>query len=138
MYEEYTAIKAIGYYFVRFVVPLFAAESLCIFTLPKRKWWISFYLSSSLFYFVFSLIVVYFNVDIKIGWFRIIFLLIFLLSLIPMFFTYKLRPMQIILFALSAYAVQNFGDNLSSLIIFSSGLTNSKYELYQSLCCCLQ
>lgn len=133
MYEEYTAIKAIGYYFVRFVVPLFAAESLCIFTLPKRKWWISFYLSSSLFYFVFSLIVVYFNVDIKIGWFRIIFLLIFLLSLIPMFFTYKLRPKQIILFALSAYAVQNFGDNLSSLIIFSSGLTNLKYELYQSL-----
>mgnify|MGYP002520649911 FL=1 len=133
MYEDYTAVKAIGYYFIRFVIPLFVAESLCIFTLPKRKWWLPFYLSSSLLYFMLCMNVVYFNIDLKIGWFRIIFLIIFLLSLIPMFATYKLRPKQIILFALSAYAVQNLGDNLSSLIVFVSGLSDSKYELYQSL-----
>ena len=133
MYEDYTAVKAIGYYFIRFIIPLFAAESLCVFTLPKRKWWLAFYLSSSLLYFMLSMNVVYFDIDFKVGWFRIIFLIIFLLSLIPMFATYKLRPKQIILFALSAYAIQNLGDNLSSLIIFLSDLSSAKYELYQSL-----
>lgn len=67
MYEDYTAVKAIGYYFIRFIIPLFAAESLCVFTLPKRKWWLAFYLSSSLLYFMLSMNVVYFDIDFKVG-----------------------------------------------------------------------
>lgn len=133
MYEDYTALKAIGYYFVRFVIPLFVAESLYIFTLPKKEGWKPLFFAFSFAYFIFSMLLVYYDVDIKIGWFRIIFLLIFFLSLLPMLVVYKLKIKQIILFALSAYAIQNLGDNLSSLIIFLSGLTNAKFEFYQSM-----
>ncbi len=133
MYEDFTAASAIGYYFIRFVIPLFAAESLYAFTLPKRKNYLPLFLSSSLLYFSLSMIVVYYDVDFKIGWFRTLFLFIFFLSLLPMFIYYPLKPKQIILFALSAYTIQNFGDNLSSLFIFLLGFGNAKYELYQCL-----
>lgn len=133
MYEDYVQLEAIWYYFARFVIPLYIAESLYIFSFPKRKYWKPLFLSFSALFFSLSLVVVYFDFDFKVGWFRIIFFLIFLLSLIPMFSAYSLKPKQIILFALSAYAIQNLGDNLSSLIIFLTNLSAKKYELYQCL-----
>lgn len=136
MYEDFTAASAIGYYFIRFVIPLFAAESLYVFTLPKRKNHLPLFLSLSALYFSMSMIVVYYDFDFKIGWFRTIFLLIFFLSLPPMLVYYPLKIKQIVLFALSAYTIQNFGDNLSSLIVYLAGISSAKYELYQALVYC--
>ncbi|HBE98583.1 MAG TPA: hypothetical protein DDW18_00815 [Firmicutes bacterium] len=133
MYEDFTGLNAIEYYLTRFVIPLFIAESLYLFTLPKRKRWILLFISTAFMFLMISINIIYFDLDLKTGWFRFTFLLIFLLSLLPMLATYSLKAKQTIFFALSAYAIQNLGDNLGNMAIFLSDLLDKKYEVYQLL-----
>ena len=45
--------------------------------------------------------------------------------------TYSLKAKQTIFFALSAYAIQNLGDNIGNMVIFLFHLLDKKYEVYQ-------
>jgi len=126
MYEQYHADEAILYYLFRFVFPLFMAESITFINAPRRKHWIAYFICYNVLFFVASVALPYYNINIKIGWFSVVFLLIFLLSFIPLIGTYKLKITGLLFLAFSSYTAQNLVDNLWTLIY---KLTNSDNQI---------
>ena len=115
MYENYQFQSAVLYYFYRFVLPLCLAE-LITFSKAKKKTYWGLRLSCYRFlYLSIACIRVFFNIEIKFGWFRTIFLSLFLLSLVPLILTFDLKIKQVLFLATSAYTIQNFTDNLWQL-----------------------
>lgn len=117
MYENYILDQAVFYYLYRFVIPLLIAEIITFAYVRKKSYWGLRLLGYFALFVSFSIIIIYWNVDIKIGWFRTIFLFIFALSLVPLYLTYSLKFKQLLFLALSAYTIQNFSDNLWQLIM---------------------
>ncbi len=126
MYEQYHADEAILYYLFRFVFPLFMAESITFINAPRRKHWIAYFICYNVLFLVASVALPYYNINIKIGWFSVVFLLIFLLSFIPLIGTYKLKITGLLFLAFSSYTAQNLVDNLWTLIY---KLTNSDNQI---------
>ena len=117
MYENYEFEQAIFYYLYRFIFPLLIAEVITFFYTKKKPLWLLRYVCFTVLFISLSAVIVYWNIDIKIGWFRTIFLIIFALSLLPLLMTYDIKFRQILFLSLSAYAIQNFGDNLWLLLV---------------------
>ena len=115
MYENYQFQSAVLYYFYRFVLPLCLAELITFAKVKKKSYW-GLRLSCYRFlYLSIACIRVFFNIEIKFGWFRTIFLSLFLLSLVPLILTFDLKIKQVLFLATSAYTIQNFTDNLWQL-----------------------
>lgn len=126
MYENYEFEQAIFYYLYRFILPLIVAETITFTYAKKKMFWILRYICFTILFISLSAVFVYWNIDFKIGWFRTIFLIIFILSLFPLMMTYDIKIKQLLFLSLSAYAIQNFGDNFWQLLIKFLPLTSIK------------
>lgn len=126
MYENYELEQAIFYYLYRFILPLIIAETITFTYAKKKMFWGLRYFCFTFLFLSLSIVFVYWNIDIKVGWFRTIFLIIFILSLFPLMMTYDIKLKQLLFLSLSAYAIQNFGDNFWQLLIKFLPLQNVK------------
>lgn len=126
MYENYEFEQAIFYYLYRFILPLIVAETITFTYAKKKMYWILRYICFTILFISLSAVFVYWNIDFKIGWFRTIFLIIFILSLFPLMMTYDIKLKQLLFLSLSAYAIQNFGDNFWQLLTKFLPLTSIK------------
>lgn len=127
MYENYEFEQATFYYFFRFILPLIIAETITFIYAKKKMFWILRFICFTLLFISLSIVFVYWNIDIKIGWFRTIFIIIFILSLFPLILTYDVKIKQLLFLSLSAYTIQNFGDNFWQLITNLFPFSNFKY-----------
>lgn len=117
MYENYQFQSAVLYYFYRFVLPLCVAEIITFSKVKKKSYWGLRLACYRFLYLSIACLRVFFNIEIKIGWFRTIFLSLFLLSLVPLVLTFNLKIKQVLFLATSAYTIQNFTDNLWQLLM---------------------
>lgn len=127
MYENYEFEEAIFYYLYRFILPLIIAEIITFTYAKKKMYWILRCICFEILFISLSAMFVFWNIDIKIGWCRTIFLTLFVLSLIPLKMTYDIKFKQILFLSLSAYAIQNFGDNFWQLFIKFIPLNGAKW-----------
>ncbi len=115
MYDNYLFGDAVIYYLYRFVVPLMIAELITFLSAKKKTYWIVRFAGYEVLFLTLSGILIYYDVDLRFGWFRTIFLLLFLLSLLPLVLTFGRKIKHVLFLASSAYTVQNFADNLWKL-----------------------
>lgn len=120
-YGDLSTLDGIFLNFFRFILPLYIAIIIPTFYLKRRKNFVLLFIACSIFFFAFSLFVIYFKIDYQIGWFRFIFLIIFLGSLIMLIGPCDISFKKVICFGMASYAIQNMGDNICSMIYLLSG-----------------
>lgn len=133
MYDQYVFESAIFYYLYRFLIPLILAEFITFIHAKKRMYWIYKFICYSILNISISCVFIYWDIDIKIGWFRTIFIFLFFLSLFPLMFSFDLKFKHLLFLSLSAYTVQNFADNLWQLgmkLVPNSNIKIIEYTLY--------
>lgn len=122
---------------LRFPLPLFIAEAMFIPYLKRKKNFpIRFFISSVVFFFL-TCIVVFFDKYMHIDWFYFSFLIVFLLSLLPMFCSLDVTMKHVLFYAMSAYSIQNSVDSVCSLCCSLLSVTNKWMARLVSLICYL-
>ena len=133
MYDQYVFESAIFYYLYRFLIPLIIAEFITFIHAKKRMYWIYKFICYSILNISISCVFIYWDIDIKIGWFRTIFIFLFFISLFPLMFSFDLKFKHLLFLSLSAYTIQNFADNLWQLgmkLVPNSNIKILEYTLY--------